>query len=256
MKIKLLFLFLWTFSITNAQITWDFKTGTEGWGSYGDNVDVTWDGLDNLVLNYTGGSDGNITYPTIYNDTPLNVANVNYFYIKFMAINWPKSSVLVNIQFEINGNNYYANQTMNATSGEFSFNIRNEVQHTWSVLPATGTTSRLRIEIPHNSELAGYDWKGASLKIDKIAFLNSNPTGLIKNEKDELNVFPNPASDVIRIVGQNYCKATIIDMCGKIIKEIDKSTSSISVSNLTKGVYFIKIEKNDNTSVVKKLIIK
>lgn len=237
MKTKLLLLLLCVFSLVKAQITWDFKTGVEGWGAYGGDIAPSWDNSDNLVCNYqiTGN------YPTIYNDQPLNVANVNYFYMKFTATNWPKASVLVNIQFEMGGNNYYANQTMNVASGEFQFNIRTEVQHTWSVLPATGTTSRIRIEIPHNSELAGSNWSTASLKIDKIAFTSSLTTGLSNELKSDITAFFNKNSNSIILQGADSCPVEIYDVAGKLVKSVNNYSTPINAQNIKTGIYILKI---------------
>jgi len=237
MKTKLLLLLLCAFSIVNAQIIWDFKTGVEGWGAYGGDIAPSWDNSDNLVCNYqiTGN------YPTIYNDQPLNVANVNYFYLKFTATNWPKASVLVNIQFEIGGNNYYANQTMNVASGEFQFNIRTEVQHTWSVLPATGTTSRIRIEIPHNSEVGGSNWSTASLKIDKIAFTSSLTTGSSNELKSEIKTYFDKNSNSIILQGADYCPIKVFDVTGKLVKSVDNYSTPIETRDFKNGIYILKI---------------
>ena len=257
MKTKLL-LSIWSlFSlimITSAQMTWDFKTGVEGWSSYGADYSVLHDGSENLVLTITNAGDGNIDYPTVYVDYPLDVANVNYFYMKFTASNWPKTSALVNIYFEMGGNNYYANQTMNVASGEFSFNIRTQVQHAWNILPATGTTSRIRIEIPHNSELAGSNWNGASLNVDKIALLNNLPTKLNNITDSKLLVYPNPVTESFRIKGDKFDKLSIYNATGKLIKLVPENVSSVSVTDIPKGLYFVKIHSK-GISTVEKLIV-
>jgi hypothetical protein len=148
---------------------WDFNTTTEGWGSYGGDLTLSNTGDGNLTVSHSSPSDGVLSYTAIYNDTPVDVSNVDFFYMKFTATNWPKTSALVNIIFEMGGT-YYANKIMNVASGELSFNIRTENQNNWGPLPATGTTTRIRIEIPHSSELTGFNWATASLKIDRIAF--------------------------------------------------------------------------------------
>jgi hypothetical protein len=257
MKTKILLSMLSLFSfimISSAQITWDFKTGVEGWGSYGDDIALSHDGSENLELTYTGGGDGSVTYPTIYNDAPVNVANVNYFYMKFTASNWPKSSVLVNIHFEMGGGNYYANQMLSVDSGEFSFHIRNDVMHAWSILPASGTTSRIRIEIPHNSELAGSNWTGATLTVDKISFLNALTTQLNEQMESDLLVYPNPVSGSFRIKGDNYDKLSIFDAAGNLIKSVVKNSSSVSMTDLAKGLYFVKIYSDGQTKVEKLIV--
>ena len=233
-----------------AQITWDFKTGVEGWGAYGGDIAPSWDNSDNLVCNYqiTGN------YPTIYNDQPLNVANVNYFNMKFTATNWPKASVLLNIQFEMGGNSYYANQTMNVASGELQFNIRSELQHTWSVLPATGTTSRIRIEIPHNSELAGSNWSTASLKIDKIAFTSSLTTGLSNELKSDITAFFNKNSNSIILQGADSCPVEIYNVAGKLVKSVNNYSTPINTLNIKNGIYILKIF-SDKQTIARKINI-
>ncbi len=178
---------------------WDFKTTTEGWGSYGGDLTLSNTGDGNLTVSHSSPSDGTLDYTAIYNDTPVDVSNVDLFYMKFTATNWPKTSALVNIIFEMGGT-YYANKIMNVASGELSFNIRTENQNNWGPLPATGTTTRIRIEIPHSSELTGFNWASASLKIDKIAFSkvsdvteaivssDVNLSSLVKNATTELLV--------------------------------------------------------------------
>ena len=178
---------------------WDFKTTTESWGSYGGDLTLSNTGDGNLTVSHSSPSDGVLSYTAIYNDTPVDVSNVDLFYMKFTATNWPKTSALVNIIFEMGGT-YYANKIMNVASGELSFNIRTENQNNWGPLPASGTTTRIRIEIPHNSELTGFNWATASLKIDRIAFSkvsdvteaivssNVNLSSLVKNSETELLV--------------------------------------------------------------------
>ena len=124
-----------------------------------------------MVVTYTGGGDGAYNYTTIYTPVSINAANIDKFYMKFTAHNWAKTSVFVNILFEMNGTAYYANQTMTVVNGEFTFDIRDGVQNAWNNLPTSGTISQIRIEIPHSSELSNAsDWNGATLDIDRIVF--------------------------------------------------------------------------------------
>lgn len=241
--------------VLNAQKTWDFKTGTDGWSSYGADYAVTHDGSDKLLLALSTAGDGTIDYPTIYVDYPLDVSTVNYFHMKFNATNWPKANVLVNVYFELPSGHYYANQTMNVASGEFSFHIRNQVQHTWNVLPATGTSSRIRIELPHNSELAGSNWNVTSISIDEISFLNQLTTDLNESSVNKLSVYPNPTTESFGVKGGAYDQLNIFDATGKLLKSVAKSSESISVSNLAKGLYFVEIQSNGQKSI-EKLIVK
>jgi hypothetical protein len=160
--------------LTRAQdIAWDFTADNEGWNPYGDDVTTSHSG-SNLVVTYTGGGDGAYGYTTIYNTVSIDASKIDKFYMKFTAHNWVKTSVFVNITLEISGTTYYANQTMTVANGEFTFDIRDDVQNKWNNLPATGTITQIRIEIPHSSETAtASDWNGATLDIDRIAFSKS-----------------------------------------------------------------------------------
>lgn len=253
MKVKLLLLACCLFSIANAQITWNFNSDVEGWGSYGNDVILANDGVGNLALSYSTPS-GALDYPAIYNDSPLNVTNVNYFYMKFTATNCPKTSVLVNVYFEMGGQNYYANQTMNLASGEFSFNIRTEVQHTWNVLPATGTTSRIRIELPHSSELAGSNWAPAIIKIDKIAFTSSLTTGLSNELKSDITTYYSKHSNSIILQGADNCPVKVYDVAGKLVKSVNNYSTPIKIQSIKNGIYILKV-LSDKQIVTRKINI-
>lgn len=69
-------------------------------------------------------------------------------------------------------------------------------------------------------------------------------------------VYPNPASDKIYIEGiRNYKYISITDVSGKKVYEqkITQGSETINISNLKKGVYFMKFI-NDNSAQTQKLI--
>jgi len=88
-----------------------------------------------------------------------------------------------------------------------------------------------------------------------IALLN-NPCGVNVSEilEEDISVYPNPSSGIFTISGlEKYDKFTIsvIDTYGRVIK--DNITSNVlDISSSAKGIYFIKIYK-ENTSVIKRV---
>jgi PKD repeat protein len=71
------------------------------------------------------------------------------------------------------------------------------------------------------------------------------------NNKKKCTIYPNPANGFIAIkIDFKYTAISIIDLTGKTIKQI-ANASQIDVSNLTTGVYFIKIIGNENTLMMK-----
>jgi hypothetical protein len=74
------------------------------------------------------------------------------------------------------------------------------------------------------------------------------PTGINLTPSDLFNIFPNPVSDYVQIVG-NFTKATIFDINGK--QMLEATTNRISVSNLPNGIYLLKIESGNQITTSK-----
>ncbi|MCE4065478.1 T9SS type A sorting domain-containing protein [Chryseobacterium gleum] len=70
-----------------------------------------------------------------------------------------------------------------------------------------------------------------------------------------MKVYPNPTSSILFFEGKDQVKNIIVfDISGKIFKNIENSKSNtIDISDLAKGIYFIKII-SENTTYVKKVI--
>ena len=74
----------------------------------------------------------------------------------------------------------------------------------------------------------------------------------------DLSIYPNPSREIINISGitkENY-SIKIYTPQGQIVKSISSKAIQINVASLTPGIYFIKIQTEDNKLVIKKLIIK
>ncbi len=78
--------------------------------------------------------------------------------------------------------------------------------------------------------------------------------GEVSAEKASVLVYPNPTVDVVHIDSKNLKSATLYDMNGKKLLESNKT--EISVSQLPKGVYVLRIVTSDNSIVSKKIIKK
>jgi hypothetical protein len=70
---------------------------------------------------------------------------------------------------------------------------------------------------------------------------------------NEFSIVPNPSSDVITISNFQAIKnIEILNSIGKIV--LTSESPSFSISSLTMGTYFVKVNKLDNSSVLKKLV--
>tara|TARA_R110002126_G_scaffold291762_1_gene457082 strand:- start:4562 stop:6061 length:1500 start_codon:yes stop_codon:yes gene_type:complete len=69
-----------------------------------------------------------------------------------------------------------------------------------------------------------------------------------------VSIYPNPAKNIVNIKGvENVESIQIFTILGKIAKEV-KSQNSINISSLSKGIYLISIQK-ENNFVSKRLLI-
>lgn len=105
----------------------------------------------------------------------------------------------------------------------------------------------------------GNKFIGAGINPDgqDVSFLLefSSTVGVDDVQANSVNVFPNPATDIITIES-NYKNATIrlFDLQGRLVFESqrDATNTSINLDNLTKGVYILSIE-NESEIIRKKI---
>lgn len=97
-----------------------------------------------------------------------------------------------------------------------------------------------------NSDLIGIDTFSVDRTLKTSDFFKNNFT-----------VYPNPANDVINVSNLGnleITKASITDVNGRIVKEVNSSFETINISELNAGVYFLKIntlEGSGTTKIVK-----
>ncbi|WP_196886788.1 T9SS type A sorting domain-containing protein [Aureivirga sp. CE67] len=80
----------------------------------------------------------------------------------------------------------------------------------------------------------------------------------IELELDNIEVSPIPASDYVQVKAfQQNLSFELFDINGrklKVFREKSNSDYSLNISHLEKGVYFLKITNDDNTSITKKIM--
>jgi hypothetical protein len=88
--------------------------------------------------------------------------------------------------------------------------------------------------------------------------VNFNPLSVGEEAISKLRLYPNPTSDYINIEANNMeiSEVALYNLLGKkVLSQTEISNNSINISNLSKGVYFIKISAKGN-SIIKKIIKK
>lgn len=86
---------------------------------------------------------------------------------------------------------------------------------------------------------------GEKIGIDAFAFsigLFENTITGFEDSGEAPEIYPNPVTDKIRLrFNEKISEISLIDGTGKLLKTVDKDASSLDVSNLKRGIYFIKV---------------
>jgi len=108
------------------------------------------------------------------------------------------------------------------------------------------------------NDYSDFSWFGPTAASPGL--LNSNQTlAVVKNQIEGFSVYPNPVSEGVLFIKSNgrfNRKVEIFSLVGTCVyKKILKFNETINVSNLTSGIYMVKVEE-DSAIATRKLIIK
>lgn len=130
----------------------------------------------------------------------------------------------------------------------------------------TGNTGSTDFPVTNGAYQVVYSDSSAYLEGVFVAKLGNNnvTTGisvLSKNQVEDIQIYPNPAKSYIIIQlplnSTEQTKITLTDITGRllIIEETNTSSQTLNTSNLSEGVYFVNVLRNNKTISVKKVVI-
>ena len=92
--------------------------------------------------------------------------------------------------------------------------------------------------------------------ITNIRFVGSTPTSVnsIDNNHHSLIIFPNPAKQTITINNNRYSSISIYDLTGHVVYSSDFIGTSINISALVPGCYFIKVIDSNQEVLIDRFI--
>lgn len=79
--------------------------------------------------------------------------------------------------------------------------------------------------------------------------------GIGEFSKEKVMVGPNPASDMVRITGDNIQKVEIYNVTGQLMQTITNKVNTINVSSYSNGIYYFKLYQNNGEPIHKKIIV-
>ncbi|WLD23106.1 T9SS type A sorting domain-containing protein [Flavobacterium dauae] len=121
---------------------------------------------------------------------------------------------------------------------------------TFTVTPPTGTT-HLRLDFRTYKETGD----SGEILLDHVNFFEGT-TSIKENNIDGLNIFPNPADDVLNITSNSTLDKNVqlFDLTGKKVLDVT-TVSQVNVSTLKAGIYVAKIYEAGKTAT-RKVVIK
>ena len=102
----------------------------------------------------------------------------------------------------------------------------------------------------------GIDVYGYSVAILYAENVNTEPTGIKDLDQDvSLQLYPNPTKDILRIATvQEIERVEMVDIMGKMVSRIENPNSTISVSELSPGMYTVKVYLANGNHVIQKIL--
>ena len=143
-------------------------------------------------------------------------------------------------------------QNINLFQGGF-FNVGTVVQTTYAYYSGSNLYPELRYtKAVVNIPLLNISNQTAILIEDYSVTLLSTNNNLLS---DNINIYPNPVNDILNIKLKDNQKVYIAmtDINGREIIGKTSNDNNFDMSNLQKGIYFVKISDN-NSSITKKII--
>jgi len=133
----------------------------------------------------------------------------------------------------------------------------------WSVTNGTGeatiSTSGLVTATKNGTvTIAATSNDGSNITGSMVITITNQSTGIVHINSQSFSIYPNPAKAYILIESDFHsnCYLTIYSIDGKSVftKQIVKTSNSIDISEINKGIYILKIETKAGETLVQRLI--
>ena len=153
---------------------------------------------------------------------------------------------IINREYNFEGNFYDSTNCNVYVVADAGFNVH---YNTYYGLTSYGSFS-----------CCGYTtWSIVGSIISGVQIGNVWNVGIDKIKKDPVvEIYPNPSNHGnVTIKGENMESFEILNLQGQLIStgKIETNTTQLTINNLAKGIYLVKIVFNNNNSIIKKLVI-
>jgi hypothetical protein len=121
------------------------------------------------------------------------------------------------------------------------------------------TAETYDVTFTYDAEYPSYNGLFAENGVSRVVDMTMSITGVNDiNTNNNVNVFPNPAHDVINIASDyNMKSVTLVNYVGQTVftQDVSGNTYQINVSNYVTGMYFVRIETTDGNVITKRIAV-
>jgi hypothetical protein len=96
---------------------------------------------------------------------------------------------------------------------------------------------------------------------DELIYINPNYTScylitdLIEFDEKSVKIFPNPATDILNIEGELEIESiSLHNLNGQLIKHFNANNRQLNISDISSGMYFLKVTCNNEESTIKVIV--
>ncbi len=88
--------------------------------------------------------------------------------------------------------------------------------------------------------------------------INRGEVGVNEIAAGEINVYPNPATDVIYVANAEGAQVSVFDMNGRMVNSVESASANqaIDASSLAKGMYIVRIVDGQNVTTKKVNVVR
>ena len=98
------------------------------------------------------------------------------------------------------------------------------------------------------------DYRNAEYWCEFTNFIETEFEGIYEDEPfASVTVYPNPASDIVRINGTKATQIHVFNSAGQLMKAVPNS-NEVNISDLNRGIYFISIVTEEGKRIARKIM--
>jgi hypothetical protein len=216
----------------------------------GEVISISAYGADSYA--WSTGAGGSVITLTAQSTTNYTVIGINSFgcssqYVQQITVNpKPTLTVLSNFPTEACKNDEVMLTAFGAQTYQWASNVSGQVYQ----------GNPISVNIPATAIFTLTGTNAAGCKGTTTISQNiSDCTSIRENRINSFEAFPNPASGKLNVVFESRASRTIVitDLLGKIVKEMksDEMVIVVTLENLSNGVYYLKVDSDRSSGVVK-----